>query len=183
MSDDADPKKEILVPSGNRELTTRSSALVRRGLNDLRAVDISLDVTPLSLRVETEEGLTIVVIERNTIIPVQKSMTFSTTYDMQRSIEIHLLMGQFLIARENASLARLTVEDISPAPRGMHQIEVTFNIDANGILRVTAKDVVTQKEQSVRIKEASPGLSEEEINKMLKDTDAQTHKTGPKNHE
>jgi molecular chaperone DnaK len=119
----------------------------------------------------------IVVIERSTPIPVQKTMRFSTTYDMQENIEIHVLMGEFLLARENASLARFTVENIAPAPRGSHQVEVTFEVDINGILYVTAKDVATQKVQSVRITERSPGLTEDEIKKKLAEFNTRTRVT------
>jgi molecular chaperone DnaK len=136
-----------------------------------------LDVTPLSLRVESADGSTIVVIERSTSIPVQKTMRFSTTYDMQENIEIHVLMGEFLLARENASLGRFTVENIPLAPRGSHQVEVTFEVDINGILHVTAKDIATQKVQSVRITESSPGLTEEEIKRKLAEFNTRTRVT------
>jgi molecular chaperone DnaK len=131
----------------------------------------------LSFRVESPDGSTIVVIERSEPIPVQKTMRFSTTYDMQENIEIHVLMGEFLAARENASLARFTVENIPPALRGSHQVEVTFEVDINGILYVTAKDVATQKVQSVRITERSPGLTEDEIKKKLAEFNTRTRVT------
>lgn len=178
MPDKIELKQISLVPIKNAALTTRSSALVRRGLNHLKAIEETLaDWVPLSLRVETEGGLTSIVIERKTPIPVQKTATFSTTYDMQRNFEFHVLQGEFPLGSENASLARFTVENIPPAPRGAHQIQVTFDVDINGILHVTAKDAVTQKPYSIRITEISPGLSENEIDKMLKDFNARTRKT------
>ncbi len=127
-----------------------------------------LDVTPLSLGIETLGGVTTKLIERNTTIPTRKSEVFSTAADNQTSVEIHVLQGEREMAADNRSLGRFILEGIPPAPRGVPQIEVTFDIDANGILNVVAKDKATNKEQNIRI-EASTGLSKEEIERMQDD--------------
>ncbi len=127
-----------------------------------------LDVTPLSLGIETLGGVTTKLIERNTTIPTRKSEVFSTAADNQTSVEIHVLQGEREMAADNRSLGRFILEGIPPAPRGVPQIEVTFDIDANGILNVVAKDKATNKEQNIRI-EASTGLSKEEIERMQED--------------
>jgi len=127
-----------------------------------------LDVTPLSLGVETLGGVFTKLIERNTTIPTKKSEIFSTAEDSQTSVEIHVLQGEREMARDNRSLGRFHLDGIPPAPRGMPQIEVTFDIDANGILHVSAQDKATGKKQSIRI-EASSGLSESEIQKMVRE--------------
>ncbi len=124
-----------------------------------------LDVTPLSLGIETMGNMYDVVIEANTTIPSKKSKTYSTASDNQPSVEIHVLQGERPMARDNRTVGRFILDGIPPAPRGVPQVEVIFDIDANGILSVTAKDKGTGKEQSVRI-EASTGLSQEEIEKM-----------------
>ena len=124
-----------------------------------------LDVTPLSLGIETMGGVFTKLIEANTTIPSRKSETFTTAADNQPSVEIHVLQGERPMAKDNKSIGRFHLDGIPPAPRGTPQIEVTFDIDANGILHVSAKDKSTGKEQSIRI-EASSGLSEDEINKM-----------------
>ena len=124
-----------------------------------------LDVTPLSLGIETMGGVFTKLIEANTTIPTRKSETFTTATDNQPSVEIHVLQGERSMAKDNKSIGRFHLDGIPPAPRGVPQIEVTFDIDANGILHVSAKDKSTGKEQSIRI-EASSGLSEDEINKM-----------------
>lgn len=124
-----------------------------------------LDVTPLSLGIETMGGVYDVVIESNTTIPTKKSKVYSTAADNQPSVEIHILQGERPMARDNRSVGRFILDGIPPAPRGMPQIEVAFDIDANGILNVSAKDNATGKQQSVRI-EASTGLSKEEIERM-----------------
>jgi molecular chaperone DnaK len=129
-----------------------------------------LDVTPLSLGVETLGGVMTKVIERNTTIPVKKSQTFSTAADGQSTVSIHVLQGEREMAGDNRTLGRFDLVGIPPAPRGIPQIEVTFNIDANGILHVGAKDLGTGKEQSIRITPSS-GLSEDEIKKMQKDAE------------
>ncbi len=124
-----------------------------------------LDVTPLSLGIETMGGVYDVVIEANSTIPTKKQKTYSTAADNQPSVEIHILQGERPMARDNRSVGRFILDGIPPAPRGMPQVEVTFDIDANGILSVSAKDKGTGKEQNIRI-EASTGLSDEEIAKM-----------------
>ncbi len=130
-----------------------------------------LDVTPLSLGIETMGGVATRLIESNSTIPTKKSETFSTAADNQPSVEIHVLQGERPMASDNRSIGRFHLDGIPPAPRGVPQIEVTFDIDANGILSVSAKDKGTGKEQSIRI-EASTGLSEEEIEKMRKEAEA-----------
>ena len=124
-----------------------------------------LDVTPLSLGIETLGGVMTKLIEANTTIPTRKSEVFSTASDNQPSVEIHVLQGERSMARDNKTIGRFHLDGITPAPRGIPQIEVTFDIDANGILNVSAKDKATGKEQKIRI-EASSGLSEDEIKRM-----------------
>ena len=130
-----------------------------------------LDVTPLTLGIETMGGVRTPLIERNVTIPASKSQIFSTAADNQPSVEIHVLQGEREMAADNKTLGRFILDGIPPAPRGIPQIEVSFDIDANGILSVKAKDKATGKEQSIRI-EASTGLSKEEIEKMKKDAEA-----------
>jgi molecular chaperone DnaK len=129
-----------------------------------------LDVIPLSLGIETLGGVGTKLIEKNTTIPTSKSQTFSTAADNQTSVEIHIVQGERAMAKDNKSLGRFILDGIPPAPRGMPQIEVTFDVDANGILNVKAKDKSTNKEQSIRI-EASSGLSQADIEKMKKDAE------------
>lgn len=130
-----------------------------------------LDVTPLSLGIETMGGVMTRLIESNTTIPSRKSEVFSTASDNQPSVEIHVLQGERPMANQNKTIGRFVLADIPPSPRGIPQIEVTFDIDANGILQVSAKDKATGKEQSIRI-EASSGLSDEEIAKMKAEAEA-----------
>ena len=130
-----------------------------------------LDVTPLSLGIETMGGVMTALIEKNTTIPTKKTQVFSTAEDNQTAVTIHVLQGERKQAGQNKSLGRFDLADIPPAPRGMPQVEVAFDIDANGILNVSAKDKATGKEQSIVIK-ASSGLSDEEIEKMVKDAEA-----------
>jgi molecular chaperone DnaK len=129
-----------------------------------------LDVTPLSLGIETMGGVATKIIERNTTVPVSKSQIFSTASDNQPSVDINIVQGEREFAKDNKSLGRFILDGIPPAPRGIPQIEVTFDIDANGILKVTAKDKATNKEQSIRI-EASSGLSDADIERMTKDAE------------
>ncbi|HOW60326.1 MAG TPA: molecular chaperone DnaK [Candidatus Moranbacteria bacterium] len=129
-----------------------------------------LDVTPLTLGIETMGGISTPLIDRNTTVPTAKSQVFSTAADNQPSVEIHVLQGEREVASGNKTLGRFILDGIPPAPRGIPQIEVTFDIDANGILNVTAKDKATGKSQSIKI-EASSGLSKDEIEKMKKDAE------------
>jgi molecular chaperone DnaK len=133
-----------------------------------------LDVTPLSLGIETLGGVMTVLIPRNTTIPTKKSEIFSTAADNQSSVEVHVLQGERPLAKDNRTLGRFHLVGIPPAPRGVPQIEVTFDVDANGIVNVSAKDLATGKEQKVTIT-ASSGLSKQEVDRMVKE--AQSHAT------
>jgi molecular chaperone DnaK len=130
-----------------------------------------LDVTPLSLGVETLGGVMTALIPRNTTIPTRKSEVFSTAADNQTSVEIHVLQGERPLARDNRTLGKFHLVGIPPAPRGVPQIEVTFDIDANGILNVSAKDLATNKEQKITIT-ASTGLSKDEAERMRREADS-----------
>jgi len=130
-----------------------------------------LDVTPLSLGIETLGGVMTKLIEKNTTIPTRAAQTFSTADDSQTAVTIHVLQGERDRAGDNKSLGKFDLTDIPPAPRGMPQIEVSFDIDANGILNVSAKDKATSKEQKIIIK-ASSGLNEDEIKRMVRDAEA-----------
>ncbi len=168
-----DPHKGV-----NPDEVVALGAAIQGGVLSGDVTDVLLlDVTPLSLGIETLGGVFTRLIERNTTIPTKKSEIFSTAADNQTSVEIHVLQGEREMAQVNRTIGRFHLDGIPPAPRGMPQIEVTFDIDANGILNVSAKDKATGKEQNIRI-EASSGLSEDEIQKMVKDS--QTHATEDK---
>jgi molecular chaperone DnaK len=143
------------------------AAVLSGEVNDV----LLLDVTPLSLGIETLGGVTSVLIDKNTTIPTKKTQVFSTADDNQTAVTIHVVQGERKQATQNKSLGRFDLSDIPPSPRGMPQIEVAFDLDANGILNVSAKDKATGKEQSIVIK-ASSGLSDEEIERMVKDAEA-----------
>ena len=143
------------------------AAVLSGEVNDV----LLLDVTPLSLGIETLGGVTSVLIEKNTTIPTKKTQVFSTADDNQTAVTIHVVQGERKQANQNKSLGRFDLSDIPPSPRGMPQIEVAFDLDANGILNVSAKDKATGKQQSIVIK-ASSGLSDEEIERMIKDAEA-----------
>jgi len=146
-------------------------AAVQAGVLGGEVKDILLlDVTPLSLGVETLGGVTTKITPRNTIIPTKKSETFSTAVDNQPNVEIHVLQGERELAKDNKSLGTFRLDGIAPAPRGVPQIEVTFDIDANGILSVTAKDKATNKQQSITITGAST-LAKDEVERMVEDAE------------
>ncbi len=161
-----EPNKSI-----NPDEVVASGAAIQAGILQGDVKDILLlDVIPLSLGIETMGGVSTKLIERNTTIPTQRSQTFSTAADNQTQVEIHITQGERAMAADNKSLGRFVLDSIPPAPRGMPQIEVSFDVDANGILNVTAKDKATGKEQSIKI-EASSGLSDEDIEKMKNDAE------------
>ncbi|MCB1847470.1 MAG: molecular chaperone DnaK, partial [Halieaceae bacterium] len=162
-----EPRKDV-----NPDEAVAIGASIQGGVlaGDVKDV-LLLDVTPLTLGIETMGGVATPLIEKNTTIPTKKSQIFSTAEDNQTAVTIHVVQGERKQASGNKSLGRFDLADIPPAPRGMPQIEVTFDLDANGILHVSAKDKATGKEQSIRIT-ASGGLSEEEIEKMVADAEA-----------
>jgi molecular chaperone DnaK len=162
-----EPRKDV-----NPDEAVAVGAAIQGGVlgGDVKDV-LLLDVTPLSLGIETLGGVMTKLIEKNTTIPSKAGQVFSTAEDNQTAVTVHVLQGEREQASNNKSLGRFDLKDIPPAPRGLPQIEVSFNIDANGILNVSAKDKASGKEQSIVIK-ASSGLSDDEISRMVKDAEA-----------
>jgi molecular chaperone DnaK len=162
-----EPRKDV-----NPDEAVAIGAAIQGGVlkGDVKDV-LLLDVTPLSLGIETLGGVMTKLIQKNTTIPTKAQQSFSTADDNQPAVTIHVLQGEREMARDNKSLGQFNLEGIPPAPRGMPQIEVTFDIDANGILHVSAKDKATSKENKITIK-ANSGLSEDEIKRMVKDAEA-----------
>ncbi|MDV3237229.1 MAG: molecular chaperone DnaK [Gammaproteobacteria bacterium] len=162
-----EPRKDV-----NPDEAVAVGAAIQGGVLGGQVKDVLLlDVTPLSLGIETLGGVMTKLIEKNTTIPTKAQQVFSTADDNQTAVTVHVLQGEREMASANKSLGRFDLSDIPPAPRGVPQIEVTFDIDANGILHVSAKDKATGKEQSIQIK-ASSGLSDEEVQRMVKDAEA-----------
>src|SRR5262249_5191936 len=175
---DKDPNKGV-----NPDEVVAIGAAIQAGVltGEVRDV-LLLDVTPLSLGIETLGGVTTKLIERNTTIPTQKSQVFSTASDNQNSVEINVLQGERELSRDNRSLGRFILDGIPPAPRGIPQVEVTFDIDANGIVNVHARDKGTGREQRITI-QASSGLSKTEIDRMVKDAESHADEDGRRRDE
>ena len=162
-----EPRKDVNPDEAVAVGAAIQGAVLSGGVKDV----LLLDVTPLTLGIETLGGVATALIDKNTTIPTRKSQVFSTADDGQSAVTIHVVQGERKKAADNKSLGRFDLADIPPAPRGIPQIEVTFDIDANGILHVSAKDKATNKEQSIVIK-ASSGLSDAEVDKMVRDAEA-----------
>jgi molecular chaperone DnaK len=168
-----EPNKEV-----NPDEVVAIGAAVQGGIMQGNVRDVLLlDVTPLSLGIETFGGVDTILIPKNTTVPTAKNQIFSTAADSQTSVEVHVLQGERPMAADNKTLGRFILDGIPPAPRGLPQIEVSFDIDANGILNVSAKDKATSKTQSIKI-EGSSGISKEEVERMKKD--AEMHATDDK---
>src|SRR5689334_14334802 len=173
-----EPNKSV-----NPDEVVAIGAAVQAGVLSGEKTDILLlDVTPLSLGIETLGGVSTKLIERNTTIPTRKSEIFSTASDNQTSVEVHVLQGERPMAADNRTLGKFHLVGIPPAPRGMPQIEVAFDIDANGIVNVSAKDMGTGREQKITIT-ASSGLSKEEIDKMMRDAESHSAEDATKRDE
>src|SRR5436853_4177143 len=173
-----DPNKSV-----NPDEVVAIGAAVQAGVLSGEKTDILLlDVTPLSLGIETLGGVFTKLIERNTTIPTRKSEIFSTASDNQTSVEVHVLQGERPMAADNRTLGKFHLVGIPPAPRGIPQVEVTFDIDANGIVNVSANDMGTGREQKITIT-ASPGLSKHEIDKMIKDAESHAGEDSQKREE
>ena len=170
-----EPNKTI-----NPDEVVALGAAIQAGIFQGDVQDITLvDVIPLSLGIETMGGVNTKLIEKNTHIPTKKQQVFSTAADNQTSTEIHIVQGERPMATDNKSLGKFVLDGIPPAPRGVPQVEVTFDVDSNGVLNVTAKDKATGKEQSIRI-EANSGLSEADIERMKKEAEDHAAEDGNK---
>ncbi|MCX6736601.1 MAG: Hsp70 family protein, partial [Candidatus Parcubacteria bacterium] len=161
-----EPKKDI----NPEEVVATGAAVVAGALQgDIKDI-LLLDVTPLTLSIETMGGVATAMIDKNTYIPVKKSQIFSTASDNQTAVEVHVIQGERSMAQDNKTLARFILDGIPPSPRGLPQIEVTFDIDANGILNVAAVDKATSRQQSVKV-EASTGLNKDEVEKLKQEAE------------